>query len=162
MADSSSSTAGPAFESGQAPVPKYVSYRIYQNTIAYDSSGNGSSNPPWSPAGRHAVSTTPRYSASSSNINLRGSLTRIPASASRVVPLHTPGYTSHYCTQQSQETAETPPTPGSGADATSAHALDDLLLSYPMISGDGHRELSLQGLDQEGQGISTRRYLDCD
>jgi hypothetical protein len=69
---------------------------------------------------------------------------------------------NHYCTPQSQETAETPPTPGSGADGTPVHALGDLLLSYPMINGEGHEKLLFQGLDQDYQGISTRRYPDYD
>jgi hypothetical protein len=162
MADASSSVAGSAFKSGQTPLPQYTSYRLNQNATTFNASSNGSSYPQWGSAGGYPIPERPRNSFSSSNMNLHEFSTGTSASVSHVVPLHNPGYTSHDCTQQSQGTAETPQTPTSGADGTQAHTLDDLLLPHPMIGGEGHQELSLQGLDQDDQGISTHRCPGCD
>jgi hypothetical protein len=150
-------TAGYAFKSGQAPSSHYTSHRINQNTVVYNPSDDGSSNPQRGSVGGYVVSERPRYSASNSNMNQHEISTGASANILQVVSLHKPGYNPHYRTQQSQGTSETSPTPTSGADGTPAHALDDLPQSYPMIDGEGHQELFLQGLDQDYQGISTHR-----
>jgi hypothetical protein len=158
-----------AFKFGQTDNPQYTSFIInqanpHQGATAYNHSGIDSSNPGWNSLDRyigHSHSEQPGYNVSGDYRNFYDSSFVMSTSASNSAVVQPRGYYSQSGTQQSLETADTPPTPRSAAEGMQAQPSDVISLPDPMVVDGAPQNELLQGLDPFGQGTSSHHLSDC-